>query len=207
MPVTASSVLLFYPNLIGYARILFMFMSFYFALSSWQLTLVFYLLAFGGDAIDGFVARACKQSSKFGGILDMVTDRVSTCGFLFMLSHLYPDWKFSIVLLICIDIFSHWFHVMSVSGHHKASETLEKRNFILRWYYAVPFLFAYCCIGAELFYVLLYTLKFYPHPWIFNLCFYGCLPGCAIKQVVNLAQLASAAYSVAEIDASEKKAK
>jgi CDP-diacylglycerol--inositol 3-phosphatidyltransferase len=96
----------------------------------------------------------------------MVTDRVSTCGFLFMLSHIYPEWKFTFVLLISIDIFSHWFHVSSVSGHHKSEETLQKRNFILRAYYAVPFLFAYCCIGAELFYVLLYTLHFYQHPMV-----------------------------------------
>jgi phosphatidylglycerophosphate synthase len=100
----------------------------------------------------------------------MVTDRVSTCGFLFMLSHLYPDWKFTFVMLISIDIFSHWFHVNSVSGHHKAEDTLKKRNFILRAYYAVPFLFAYCCIGAELFYVLLYTHHFYPHPMVSMVC-------------------------------------
>jgi CDP-diacylglycerol--inositol 3-phosphatidyltransferase len=87
-----------------------------------------------------------------------------------MLSHLYPDWKFTFVMLISIDIFSHWFHVNSVSGHHKAEDTLKKRNFILRAYYAVPFLFAYCCIGAELFYVLLYTLHFYPHPMVSMVC-------------------------------------
>jgi CDP-diacylglycerol--inositol 3-phosphatidyltransferase len=36
--------------------------SFYFALTNWKLTLVFYLLAFAGDAVDGHVARAFKQS-------------------------------------------------------------------------------------------------------------------------------------------------
>ena len=89
-----------------------MILSFYFAMTNYKLTLLFYLLAFGGDVVDGYIARACNQSSRFGGVLDMVTDRVSTCGFLFMLSHLYPEWKFMLTMLVCLDIFSHWFHVM-----------------------------------------------------------------------------------------------
>ena len=133
----------------------------------------------------------------------MVTDRVSTCGFLFMLSHLYPQWSFIFVSLVSLDIFSHWFHVSSVTGHHKAGETLAQRNFILRAYYAVPFLFGYCCIGAELFYVLLYTHHFFPHPIIYYLCWYGCLPGCTIKQIINVAQLASACDTIASVDAFE----
>jgi phosphatidylglycerophosphate synthase len=87
-PLTASDVLLFYPNLIGhsffvsfsliflflwynvgYARIAFMIGSFYFALTNWKLTLVFYLLAFGGDAVDGHVARAFKQSKIHATII------------------------------------------------------------------------------------------------------------------------------------------
>lgn len=36
--------------------------SFYYALTNWKLTLLFYLLAFGGDVVDGYVARAFKQS-------------------------------------------------------------------------------------------------------------------------------------------------
>ena len=112
MKTTPEAVLLFYPNLIGYARIMFMILSFYYAMSDYKLTLLFYLLAFGGDVVDGYVARSCNQSSRFGGVLDMVTDRVSTLGFLLMLSHIYPDWKFSFTMLIVLDIFSHWFHVM-----------------------------------------------------------------------------------------------
>ena len=53
-------------------------------------------------------------------------------------------------------------------GHHKSDSTLEKRNIVLRCYYAVPFLFAYCCVGAELFYVLLYVMHFYPHPILYQ---------------------------------------
>lgn len=42
----------------------------------------------------------------------MVTDRVSTAGFLVVLSNLYPDYSFVFIMLLVLDIGSHWFHVM-----------------------------------------------------------------------------------------------
>jgi CDP-diacylglycerol--inositol 3-phosphatidyltransferase len=50
--------------------------------------------------------------SKFGGVLDMVTDRVSTCGLLVILAQFYPEYSFWFIFLIVLDITSHWFHVM-----------------------------------------------------------------------------------------------
>lgn len=77
--------------------------------------------------------------TQLGGVLDMVTDRyvlfiiqhefihflldimhvtyilfysISTAGFLVMLSSLYPEFTLAAALLICLDIASHWFHVM-----------------------------------------------------------------------------------------------
>ncbi len=63
MPLTACNVLLFYPNVIGYARILCMILSFYFAPFNAKKAIFFYLCAFGGDVIDGHVARMFNQSS------------------------------------------------------------------------------------------------------------------------------------------------
>lgn len=133
----------------------------------------------------------------------MVTDRVSTCGFLVVLSHLYPTHTFAFTMLVVLDVASHWFHVASVHGHHKSSEALEHRNALLRWYYSVYPLFGYCCVGCELFYVLLYVLYHYPHPLVEAACFYGCLPACVLKQVVNVVQMASAAEAIAAGDAAE----
>lgn len=48
----------------------------------------------------------------------MITDRVSTCGFLVIVSHLYPSYTFQIVMLIVLDISSHWFHVMRYITHN-----------------------------------------------------------------------------------------
>lgn len=103
--------MLFYPNLVGYLRIVFMIGAFYTAKKSWEISSICYFLAFLGDTFDGYVARIFNQTSKFGGILDMITDRVSTCGFLVILSHLYTDYSFCFVMLIALDIGSHWFHV------------------------------------------------------------------------------------------------
>lgn len=58
---TALDVLLFYPNLIGYARFIFMVIAFATAYSNWQVSIASYLLAFVGDVVDGYVARAFNQ--------------------------------------------------------------------------------------------------------------------------------------------------
>mmetsp|Transcript_28856 Transcript_28856/g.31499 ORF Transcript_28856/g.31499 Transcript_28856/m.31499 type:complete len:204 (+) Transcript_28856:84-695(+) len=197
---TTNDVLLYYPNLIGYARFLFMLISFATATTNWKLSILSYVLAFVGDVVDGYVARAFNQCSKFGGVLDMVTDRVSTCGLLVVVSHLYPSYALYFILLIVLDITSHWFHVMSVSAHHKSKEALEHRNALLQWYYSIYPLFGYCCVGTELFYILLYVLHHHPHPLIHQICFFGCLPACILKQLVNVVQLSSAAHAIAEID-------
>ena len=42
----------------------------------------------------------------------MVTDRISTCGLLVVISGIYPDYSLYFILLIILDIASHWFHVM-----------------------------------------------------------------------------------------------
>jgi CDP-diacylglycerol--inositol 3-phosphatidyltransferase len=62
--ITAKDVLLFYPNLIGYARFIFMSLSFILAKNNWFVAIIFYLLAFVGDVVDGHVARAFKQCKR-----------------------------------------------------------------------------------------------------------------------------------------------
>lgn len=219
--VSAANVLLYYPNLIGYLRIACMVLSFYYALDEKNKNplycLVLYLLAFGGDVIDGYVARLFNQSSRFGGVLDMVTDRVSTCGFLCVLMltclndnpHLNT---YKAIMLIVLDISSHWFHVVSITGHHKSADSLKHRNPFLQWYYGIYPLFGYCCVGTEFFYILLYVLRnksdFFTWTEQYHIefiCWYICMPACILKQVVNLIQLWSAAYAIAESDAAERK--
>ena len=44
-----------------------------------------YIYSFAADLFDGMAARKFNQCSTFGGLLDMVTDRCSTLGLLFIL--------------------------------------------------------------------------------------------------------------------------
>ncbi len=88
------------------------------------------------------------------------------------------------------------------AGHHKDGQVLAHRNALLRWYYGIYPLFGYCCVGCELCYVLLFVHFHLPaNDLVWQLCVYGCLPGCVFKQVINVAQLMSACYSLAEDDA------
>lgn len=61
MARSSTEVLLFYPNIIGYMRFLFMVLSFIYAEKDWKLSIIFYGLAFVGDVVDGYVARAFNQ--------------------------------------------------------------------------------------------------------------------------------------------------
>ncbi|CAN0333484.1 unnamed protein product, partial [Discosporangium mesarthrocarpum] len=78
---------------------------------------VCYLVSFAGDAVDGCVARMFNQTSQFGSVLDMVTDRCSTAGLLLVLSRLYGHKSaFGFLLLVFIDLFSHWLHCHRCAG-------------------------------------------------------------------------------------------
>lgn len=59
--VSVSDVIWYYPNIIGYLRFLFMVLSFVYAEKDWKLSITFYVLAFVGDVVDGYVARAFNQ--------------------------------------------------------------------------------------------------------------------------------------------------
>eukprot|EP00944_MAST-04C_sp_MAST-4C-sp1_P004153 g4153.t1 len=204
-------VLLYVPNLIGYARVLLTGMFFYYAFDaqSWPLAIACYVASFTLDFFDGYFARLLDQCSRLGQVLDMVTDRVSTAVLLAVLSMLQPDRSSIYVFLLALDFSSHWFHMKSAGeGHHKKVD--EKRNIILRMYYATYVLFGYCCVSAEFTYITLYTLHYEPQLAIpiiglplQSFLWYLLVPGCVIKNIVNVAQLWSAMCTIAEGDAEE----
>ena len=211
---TATDVLLFVPNLIGYSRVLFTLTSFVLMLhfdEQWVIAILFYFLSFAGDLFDGIAARKLNQTSTFGGLLDMITDRCSTLGLLYVLGVLQESFRLVYLLLIVLDISSHWCQMYSSigSGHHKSKESNTGRNFIVRWYYQYYAFFGYLCVGAEFTYIFSYVLHYLsPESTIlfpaFTLLFRLMLPGCIMKQIVNVFQLSSACYLVAAQDATER---
>ena len=55
----------------------------------WHVALASYIVSFALDLFDGMAARRFNQTSRFGAVLDMVTDRCSTAVMLAVLAHLY----------------------------------------------------------------------------------------------------------------------
>ncbi|KAJ7940697.1 CDP-alcohol phosphatidyltransferase-domain-containing protein [Mycena leptocephala] len=71
----SENVFLFVPNLIGYTRIILAGLSLHFMSYHPIRCTIAYCVSCLLDAVDGHAARALGQTSKFGAVLDMVTDR------------------------------------------------------------------------------------------------------------------------------------
>lgn len=223
---TANDVLLYIPNLIGYTRICCATFSFILMIclpQYWLFAIILYLMNFIGDLFDGIVARYYNQCSSYGGVLDMITDRCSTAGLLFVLSGeylpvdaalIFPLYRLLFLFLMILDISSHWVQMhstLALQVHHKSDEGNKGKNFLVRWFYKYYYFFGYLCVGAEFTYILLYVrLHFTPSsPSSFtNSLATGlqilqilCVPGCFLKQLVNIAQLASSCFAIAQHDA------
>ncbi len=68
------------------------------------------------DAVDGQAARALGQASKFGAVLDMVTDRCTTACLLCFLAIKYAQYPAAVIIfqfLIALDFASHYIHMYS----------------------------------------------------------------------------------------------
>ncbi|KAI2803917.1 hypothetical protein RDWZM_001783 [Blomia tropicalis] len=204
---------LFVPNLIGYARIILAILACYTMPHYPTATLIFYFFSAFLDAFDGLAARALDQSTKFGSLLDQLTDRCGTLCLIFVLGLFYPTYLFWFQMSVAIDIASHWIHtqvtLMSGKTSHKSIDLNE--NPILRLYYTNrPILFS-MCFANEVFYVSLYMLYFYEGPLVlgsvglFRLLTYICGPLAVAKATISLIQLIAACINVKELDLAERR--
>eukprot|EP01117_Protostelium_nocturnum_P014040 TRINITY_DN5305_c0_g1_i2.p1 TRINITY_DN5305_c0_g1~~TRINITY_DN5305_c0_g1_i2.p1 ORF type:complete len:146 (-),score=27.36 TRINITY_DN5305_c0_g1_i2:78-515(-) len=137
MAVTSSDVLLYFANIVGYSRVIALFGAYYYFHTNWVLGLGLYLYSFGMDMVDGTIARAFNQSSRFGAALDMMTDKMSTPGLFLALTYLYPSFKYFFLFTMFLDIISHYFHVTSTLlrgvKSHKIIDPSEP--FLIRLFY------------------------------------------------------------------------
>jgi hypothetical protein len=109
----------------------------------------------------------------------------------------------------------------STAQHHKSEKGNKNRNFLVRWFYKYYWFFGYLCFGAEFTYILLLVHECLQETKdttsgtstssvssFWQSCIqWGlivCVPGCAAKQVVNVAQLSSSCYAIAAYDAVQK---
>ncbi|XP_070340701.1 CDP-diacylglycerol--inositol 3-phosphatidyltransferase isoform X3 [Equus asinus] len=142
-----ENIFLFVPNLIGYARIVFAIISFYFMPCCPLTASSFYLLSGLLDAFDGHAARALNQGTRFGAMLDMLTDRCSTMCLLVNLALLYPRATLLFQLSMSLDVASHWLHLhSSVARGSESHKMIDlSGNPVLRIYYTSRFLPAAHC--------------------------------------------------------------
>lgn len=200
------NVFLFVPNLIGYVRILLLGFSFYYMPTNYSSAMLLYSLSYLMDAFDGLAARLFNQSSIFGSMLDMLTDRVSTMCLLMTLGHLYANYFIVFQLLLVIDIVSHWLHFFSSQIQGKSSHKIfdAKSNILMRLYYENKFILTIVCAMEQIFYC---SLLVYYHEYeninyrsyLYKLNITG-LPAIIFKNYINLLQVLNASKVIGAID-------
>lgn len=215
--VTTRDIFLYIPNIIGYSRVILALASFYYMKWHPKYCTVLYGLSCLLDALDGAAARKYNQTSKFGAILDMVTDRCTTSSLICYLCITFPQWAVLFQLLVSLDLASHYMHMYAMltsgSASHKKVGTKSR---ILNQYYTNNKVLFLVCAFNELFYVGLYLMSF-PLKSPPNLGYimgvplsYATIitvvssPIWAFKQCVNVIQLQRAAVLLAESDVEEK---
>ncbi|KAI9735032.1 MAG: CDP-diacylglycerol-inositol 3-phosphatidyltransferase [Claussenomyces sp. TS43310] len=109
------------------------------------------------------IARYFAQSTRFGAVLDMVTDRCTTACLLVFLSSAFPRWSLVFQCLISLDLASHYMHMYAtlVMGAGESHKQVDKgRSWILNLYYTNKIvLFLFCALN-ETFFIALYLLSF-----------------------------------------------
>ncbi|KAF2194551.1 CDP-diacylglycerol-inositol 3-phosphatidyltransferas-like protein PIS [Zopfia rhizophila CBS 207.26] len=159
-----ENIFLFYPNLIGYSRVVLAVASLYYMPLHPRTCSLLYSVSCLLDALDGLAARKFEQSTKFGAVLDMVTDRCTTACLLVFLASAFPRWSILFQGLISLDLASHYMHMyatLSMGGSGQSHKKVdESRSWVLKMYYSNnKVLFTFCALN-ELFFIALYLLSF-----------------------------------------------
>ncbi|XP_034024914.1 CDP-diacylglycerol--glycerol-3-phosphate 3-phosphatidyltransferase isoform X2 [Thalassophryne amazonica] len=101
-------VLLFWPNVVGYLRILLLFAAWCFRQTP-EVFVPLYSICTALDGVDGWLARTLDQTSRFGAWLDVVVDNLSRA----MLWSLTTEWGWLVSALEwCVFVCNH-----GVRGH------------------------------------------------------------------------------------------
>lgn len=209
-----ENIFLFVPNLIGYARIVLAVISFYYMMTNYVVATWCYIISSLLDAFDGHAARMLNQGTKFGAMLDHLTDRCGTMGLLVALSCLYPRYIFWFQISMSIDIAGHWIHlhtsVLQGSSSHKFIDV--SGNPIMKLYYTSRPVLFFMCAGNELFYSMMYLKYFTFGPIVpvldvglFSLLVVVCAPIALVKTVITLLHLILASKNLAIIDRADRK--
>ncbi|KAL1978175.1 hypothetical protein VTN31DRAFT_1034 [Thermomyces dupontii] len=159
-----ENIFLFWPNIVGYVRVILAVASLYYMPLHPRTCSFLYSVSCLLDALDGYLARRFNQSTTFGSVLDMVTDRCTTACLLVFLSSAWPRWSILFQGLISLDLSSHYMHMYATLSRGGADQSHKKvdssRSWILHQYYTNRTVLFVCCALNELFFIGLYLLSF-----------------------------------------------
>ncbi|KAB8258232.1 CDP-alcohol phosphatidyltransferase-domain-containing protein [Aspergillus pseudonomiae] len=163
-----ENVFLFVPNLIGYTRVVLAVTSLYYMPLHPRTCSLLYSASCLLDALDGAAARRLGQSTRFGAVLDMITDRCTTTCLLVFLASAFPRWSIVFQGLISLDYSSHYIHMyatLAMGGNRQSHKQIDdSRPWVMRTYYSnTKVLFTVCALN-ELFFIALYLLSFSSSP-------------------------------------------
>lgn len=208
-----ENIFVFVPNLIGYARIVLAIVSFYYMPTNYVIAGWCYIVSVVLDALDGHAARHFNQSTKFGAMLDQLTDRCGTMGLLVTLSYFYPKYMFWFQLSMAIDVACHWFYLHTTVLQGKTSHKFidMSGNPIMRVYYTNRTVLGFMCLFNELFYAALYLLHFTPGPLILGMSSFKLLamfsaPVAIVKTGISVIHGYVASMNIGVIDVAEREA-
>uniref|UniRef100_UPI00358ECFBE CDP-diacylglycerol--inositol 3-phosphatidyltransferase-like isoform X2 n=1 Tax=Myxine glutinosa TaxID=7769 RepID=UPI00358ECFBE len=200
----------------GYVRIAFAVVAFCIIRDVPGTAVALYLASFFLDEFDGIAARAFNQESRFGAMLDMLTDRCATACLIVNLALLYPSATPLFQLSLSLDLASHWLHthssVLKSNENHKIVG--GSCNWLIRMYYNSHSVMSLICTGNELFYCCLLLCYHYSGPSVpgikmglYPLLVVTCAPVALLKAVISLMQLLSASADITAMDCLNKEKK
>ncbi|CAB3364488.1 Hypothetical predicted protein [Cloeon dipterum] len=151
------------------------------------------------------------SGTKFGAMLDQLTDRCGTMCLMVTLCLFYPQYTFLFQLSMTIDIACHWIHLHTTLMQGKTSHKFVdlSGNPIMRIYYTSRTVLFCMCAGNELFYASLYLLHFTPGPIVagvglFKLLSVVTFPVAVVKALIALLQGYIACINLGTIDVNER---
>ena len=196
---------LYIPNLIGYLRIALLVFAFSVRNENYGLFFCSYFLSFALDMADGIAARAFGQSSRFGAVLDMLTDRITSL-VMALICVGVPNSSLStyITIWIAIDIASHWWQTLNAAAKKQHHKEMNNRFLLLNFYYSNKSFMGTLCVGAELFYLFhFYKITHKSVGIIFTGIYYAMLILMSTKGYINVLQLISNALATVEDEEKE----
>jgi CDP-diacylglycerol--inositol 3-phosphatidyltransferase len=122
--IMSLPVVLYIPNLLGYARILLSFVGLHFSPTNPGLAVGIWIFSASLDLIDGILARALNQTSSLGILLDIIADNILRTTVWIAASVDDPSYRF----VACVVISLEWTTMVSTQLHATQSGTHWKAS-------------------------------------------------------------------------------